>query len=104
VSRFDLLPFSDGVLDAAAELPGAAHDAHRAAEPLLADADPGGSEPEATRDLWATAAEGRRDRGVRRVFANVPSTRVTNLDASRSWPARGFRPAYVRLHRPPGIA
>jgi ribosomal protein S18 acetylase RimI-like enzyme len=30
--------------------------------------------------------------------------RVTNLLASRFWPARGFRPTYVRLHRAPGIA
>ena len=30
--------------------------------------------------------------------------RVTNLLASRFWPARGFRPTYTRLHRAPGIA
>ena len=30
--------------------------------------------------------------------------RVTNLLASRVWPARGFRPTYTRLHRAPGIA
>jgi GNAT superfamily N-acetyltransferase len=29
----------------------------------------------------------------------VTSWRVTNLLASRFWPARGFRPTYVRLHR-----
>jgi GNAT superfamily N-acetyltransferase len=29
--------------------------------------------------------------------------RVTNLLASRFWPARGFRPVYLRLHRAVGI-
>jgi GNAT superfamily N-acetyltransferase len=34
----------------------------------------------------------------------VTNWRVTNLLASRFWPARGFRPTYVRLHRAPGVA
>jgi len=34
----------------------------------------------------------------------VTNWRVTNLLASRFWPARGFRPTYVRLHRGPGVA
>jgi len=34
----------------------------------------------------------------------VTNWRVTNLLASRFWPARGFRPSYVRLHRAPGVA
>ncbi len=34
----------------------------------------------------------------------VTNWRVTNLLASRFWPARGFRPTYVRLHRTPGVA
>jgi GNAT superfamily N-acetyltransferase len=33
----------------------------------------------------------------------VTNWRVTNLLASRFWPARGFRPTYVRLHRAPGV-
>ena len=34
----------------------------------------------------------------------VTDWRETNLLASRFWPARGFRPSYVRLHRAPGVA
>jgi GNAT superfamily N-acetyltransferase len=34
----------------------------------------------------------------------VTNWRVTHLLASRYWPARGFRPTYVRLHRAPGVA
>ena len=34
----------------------------------------------------------------------VTNWRVTNLLASHFWPARGFRPTYVRLHRAPGVA
>jgi GNAT superfamily N-acetyltransferase len=36
--------------------------------------------------------------------AMVTNWRVTNLLASRFWPARGFRSTYVRLHRAPGVA
>ncbi len=41
-----------------------------------------------------------RDAGYSSVVTNW---RMTNLLASRFWPARGFRPVFHRLHRAVGI-
>ena len=51
--------------------------------------------------LTAHALAWAREAGYGTMWTNW---RVTNLLASRFWPARGFRPTYVRLHRAPGIA
>jgi len=51
--------------------------------------------------LTAHALAWARESGYGTVVTNW---RVTNLLASRFWPARGFRPTYVRLHRAPGVA
>ena len=51
--------------------------------------------------LVAHARAWARDAGYGTVWTNW---RTTNLLPSRFFPARGFRPTYVRLHRAPGIA
>jgi GNAT superfamily N-acetyltransferase len=73
----------------------------RAAEPLLALDDP--TDPRVrgigvalVAHAFAWAAD--HDYPVIRT-----DWRVTNLLASRFWPARGFRPVYLRLHRAVGI-
>jgi ribosomal protein S18 acetylase RimI-like enzyme len=52
------------------------------------------------RALAAHTLEAAREMGHGSVWTNW---RVTNLLASRFWPARGFRPVYQRLHRVIGI-
>ncbi|MGZ4149763.1 MAG: N-acetyltransferase family protein [Actinomycetota bacterium] len=92
--------------------------AERAGRPVahatLYDAFPGFATPEGAIYLASTAvvAEERgsgigtaltshvlrwaRDQGAATMVTNW---RMTNLEASRFWPARGFRPTYHRLHR-----
>jgi GNAT superfamily N-acetyltransferase len=50
--------------------------------------------------LVANALAWARAEGYGTIWTNW---RVTNLAASRFWPARGFRPTYTRLVREPGI-
>jgi GNAT superfamily N-acetyltransferase len=140
VSRLELVPFAEEHLDAATVLLADAHDAHRAAEPLLAPADArtevervwsrdavggmiafrGGSptgylvgreaenatwdrhvfvdraghaaaDAETLRGLWTAAAEAWWDHGIRRFFANVPST-TERLDP---W----YRLGFAQMHQ-----
>ena len=51
--------------------------------------------------LTAYALDRARETGYSTVVTNW---RMTNLLASRFWPARGFRPVYHRLHRAVGTA
>jgi len=70
MTRIEAVPFTDEHLDAAAELLAARHVRHRKVEPL--------QEP---------------------VPVMTTDWRVTNLWASRFWPKRGFRTAFLRLYR-----
>lgn len=85
----------------------ARHRRHRLDEPGLAV-----DEPELVRDLYAVAAERRLAQGRTSHYAMALATdlglvdasvvtdwRMTNLSASRAWPALGFRPTFFRLHR-----
>jgi GNAT superfamily N-acetyltransferase len=96
--------------------------AERAARPVahatLYDAVPGFATPEGAIHLASTAVDAEerrsgigsaltshvlrwaRDQGAATMVTNW---RITNLEASRFWPARGFRPTYHRLHRLVGV-
>ena len=50
--------------------------------------------------LFAEIVRRAVDAGYARLVTNW---RITNLSASRFWPARGFRPIYHRLHRAIGV-
>ncbi len=111
MSPTQLERFSAGHLVGAALLLQARHARHLAAAPLP---EPVLGYPEDAAYLASTAVrEDLRGRGIGaglvaevvRLAAEagygsvVTNWRMTNLSASRFWPAQGFQPIYHRLHR-----
>ena len=96
----------------------AERDGSPVAHATLYDAFPGFGTPEGAVYLASTAvAAEERGSGIgtaltshvlrwaqgRGVATIVTNWRMTNLEASRFWPSRGFRPTYHRLHRFVGV-
>jgi len=84
---------------------------------LHESSDAPGGRPDATHIGSAAVAAGHRGAGVGRALADHAAAwaeqagyatitadwRVANLEASRFWPSRGFRPVYYRMARLVGI-